>query len=184
MSPLSPTRPPSFPACRLLHHRCRTSVVPRSIHGLCPLGGCEGGWGRGGGGGYLSKLQISVYDIFRPTTAVIGYVIGLRKLSANRQVFVCVCVCVCVRACVRVCIYVCVRTFVRAAVRMCVCVCVPPPTTKKKTKDKKKRKETGLFEPRGAVCSLNPCSLSQGSKGWPHIFWGNGWCRQRQIYTH
>ena len=29
------------------------------------------------------KLQVLVHDILRPVTAIIGYVIGIRKLSAN-----------------------------------------------------------------------------------------------------
>ena len=33
--------------------------------------------------GRESKLQALVYDILPPTTAIVGYVIGLRKLSAS-----------------------------------------------------------------------------------------------------
>ena len=32
-----------------------------------------------------AKLQALVYDILPPTTAMTGYAIGLRKLSANGQ---------------------------------------------------------------------------------------------------
>ena len=48
---------------------------------------------RGGGGGADSpvmlgrKLQAQVYDILPPTTAVVDYVIGVEKLSANEQFF-------------------------------------------------------------------------------------------------
>ena len=34
------------------------------------------------------ELQASVYDMLPPATVIIGYAIGLRKVSANRQFFV------------------------------------------------------------------------------------------------
>ena len=34
-----------------------------------------------------SELQALVYDILSPTSAIIGYTVGLQKLSANRQFF-------------------------------------------------------------------------------------------------
>ena len=36
----------------------------------------------------MATLQTSVYDILPPTTAIIGYAIGLQKLLANEQIFV------------------------------------------------------------------------------------------------
>ena len=38
---------------------------------------------------YLHKLQALVYDILPPATAIVDYAIGLEKLSANEQFFVC-----------------------------------------------------------------------------------------------
>ena len=37
---------------------------------------------------FPSKLQALVYNILPPTTAIFSYVIGPRKLSANKQFFV------------------------------------------------------------------------------------------------
>ena len=34
-----------------------------------------------------TTLQILVYDILPPTTAIVDYAIGLEKLSANEQFF-------------------------------------------------------------------------------------------------
>ena len=44
------------------------------------------GWGEGGGDAV--KLRALVYDTLPSTTAVFGYAIGSRKLSANEQFFV------------------------------------------------------------------------------------------------
>ena len=33
----------------------------------------------------LFRLQTLVYDVIPPTTVIIGYVTGLRKLSANKR---------------------------------------------------------------------------------------------------
>ena len=35
----------------------------------------------------LSKLQVLVYSVLPPTTAIVDYAIGLGKLSANEQFF-------------------------------------------------------------------------------------------------
>ena len=35
----------------------------------------------------VPKLQALVYDTLPPTTAMVGYAIGLEKLSANEQFF-------------------------------------------------------------------------------------------------
>ena len=35
----------------------------------------------------VSKLQVLVYDILPPTSAIVDYAIGLEKLSANEQFF-------------------------------------------------------------------------------------------------
>ena len=43
--------------------------------------------GKGDGHGWWSKLQALVYDILPPTTAIVGYAIGLKKLSANERFF-------------------------------------------------------------------------------------------------
>ena len=54
--------------------RCVT-VLPSSLHKHTPRP-------------IIPKLQAMVYDILPPTTVIIDYAIGLRKLSANGQFFV------------------------------------------------------------------------------------------------